>query len=107
MTMKKYKLFRFGECYINREGDFVIGLLHGDKKHGYVFAASHAKPSVLLGTIQTLSRIVPNDGNWINIDHDMFNLASRLYITGHVLKFPAKKRRGARWPVLPIISKKY
>lgn len=29
--MKKYKLLRFGHCYINQEGDFLIGLLGGDK----------------------------------------------------------------------------
>ena len=100
--MKKHKLLRFAHCYINQEGDFVIGLLSGDKKHGYQFAGSHANPSVWLGTFQLMSRIVPNDGNWIEIDHKIFNVASVLHVTGHIVKFPAKKGRE-----LPVISKKY
>ena len=105
--MKKYKLLKFGQCYINREGDFTIGLLRGDKKHGYLFAGSHANPPVFLGTFQLLSRIIPNDGNWTEIDPSMFNAASAFHTTGHVIKFPAKKydKFGREQP--PVISKKY
>lgn len=102
--MKKYKLLRFGHCYINREGDFAVALLRGDKRHGYVFAASHAHPLVWLGRIQMMSRVVPNDGNWREIDTDMFKAASAFHVTGHVIKFPpllhGKKQ-------LPFVSKKY
>ena len=49
--MKKHKLLRFGHCYINESGDFAIGLLHGNKKHGYRFAATHANPAVFLQEI--------------------------------------------------------
>ncbi len=101
--MRKFKTLKFGQCYINQSGDFVIGLLSGDKKHGYRFAGSHANPSVFMGTFQLLSRIVPNDNNWIEIDPEMFNVASALHITGHVIKFPTAKNSGE----LPIISKKY
>jgi len=30
--MKKYKLLRFGKCYISLDGDFIIQLLDGSKK---------------------------------------------------------------------------
>lgn len=101
--MKKYKLLKFGKCYINTEGDFVIGLLRGDKKHGYTFAGSHAHPHVWLGTFQLMSRVITNDGNWKEIDPSMYNVASALHTTGHVLKFPANRSGGE----LPVVSKKY
>lgn len=97
--MKKFKLLRFGKCYINREGDFVIALLRGSKKKGYLFAGSNANPSVWLGTFSLLSRIVPNDGNWIEIDKQTFNVASAFHVTGHVIQFSDNK--------LPVVSKKY
>lgn len=87
--MKKFTLLRFGHCYINREGDFAIGLLRGDKKHGYELAASHAHPNILLGKIQLQSRIIPNDGNWIEIHPETFNIASKLHRLGQKIKFPA------------------
>lgn len=99
--MNKYKLLRFGRCYINRGGDFVIGLLGGDKKHGYQFAGSHANRAVWLGKIQVLSRIVPNDGNWIEIDPATFNIASACHVTGHVVNLPSKRGE------IPVITKKY
>jgi hypothetical protein len=101
--MKKFKLLRVGHCYINREGDFVVALLRGDKKHGYKFAASHAHPNVWLGKIQTLSRIVPNDGNWIEIEPAMFNIASAFHYSGHVVKLSTDDSGRE----LPVISKKY
>lgn len=84
--MKKFKLLRFGQCYANRKGDFVIGLLKGDKKHGYQFAASHANPAVFLGVIQTMSRVIDNDGNWTEISPEMFNAASALHASGYTLQ---------------------
>ena len=101
--MKKYKLLRFDRCYLNKEGDFVIGLLSGCKKHGYTFVGSHANHAVFLGTFRLLSRVVPNDGNWIEVDPQTFNVASSLHVSGHVVKFPA----GYTGKELPVISKKY
>lgn len=98
--MRKYKLLRFGHCYSNQEGDFVIGLLGGDKKHGYTFAASHAHPYAMLGRIYIQSRVVPNDGHWIEIDPAMFNVASAVHVSGHKVKFPAGKSGE-----FPVISK--
>ncbi len=100
--MKKHKLLRFGHCYINREGDFVIALMDGDKKHGYQLVGSHANPCVMLGKFQLLSRIVPNDGNWIEVSTDMFNVASACHVSGYVVEFPTGKRGE-----LPVISKRY
>lgn len=81
----------------------MIGLLKGEHKKGYIFAGSHAKPSVFLGWFQLQSRVVPNDGNWKEIDHAMFNVASAYHVTGHVIKFSSDQFGGER----PIISKKY
>lgn len=99
---KDIKILRFRKCYINRDGDFVISLLHGDKKHGYTFAASHANPAAWLGKIHTLSRTVANDGNWVEVDKGTFNVAAGCHITGHVLKMP--EFTGNK---LPSISKMY
>ena len=99
--MKKYKLFRFGHCYINREGSFAIGLLRGDKRHGYQFAASYANPILWLGKIQVQSRIVPNDGNWTEINNNMFKVASASHIMGYTIRQPSQKGK------LPLLSKKY
>lgn len=87
--MKKYKLLRFGHSYINREGDLAIHLMGGCKKKGYKLAASSAHPNVWLGKIQILSRIVPNDGNWIEVDARTFNAASSLLVRGYKVKIPA------------------
>ena len=89
--MNKYKLLRFGHCYINQEGDFVIGLLGGNKVSGYVFAASHAHPNVMLGQVRVHSRIVPNDGHWMEIDPETYNIASILHASGHKMKLPTKR----------------
>jgi len=101
--MKKYTLLRFGRCYINPEGDFVIGLLCGDKRHGYQLAASHANSNVWLGQIQLRTRVIPNDGRWTEISHSEFNVASAWHNSGHVVKFPAIK--DGREQV--VVSKKY
>ena len=99
---KNIKILRFGKYYINREGDFVIALLRGDKKHGYTFSASHANPAAWLGQIHTRSRTVPNDGNWIEVDMGAARLAAGCHITGHIVKMPEVTGN-----TLPIISKMY
>jgi hypothetical protein len=66
--MRKYTLLRFGRRYINRKGDFVVALLRGDRKHGYQLAASCRNPTVWMEKIQILTRVMPNDGSWIEID---------------------------------------
>jgi hypothetical protein len=101
--MKKFKLLKFGRCYINREGDLAVALLRGDKKHGYQLAASSAHPNAFLGKIQLLSRVVPNDGNWIEIDSALFNVASAFHCSGHVVTLPTDDSDGE----CPVISKNY
>lgn len=89
--MNKYKILHFGHCYLNSEGDFVIGLLSGNKKHGYTFAASHAHPySVALGKLHVDSRVVPNDGHWIEVSPEAFNLVSQCHSGGYKVKPPDK-----------------
>jgi|ERR1017187_6500457 hypothetical protein len=97
--MKKYKLFKFGHCYINEQGDFVIGLVSGNKWHGYTFIASHAHPNVMLGKIHVQSRMVPNDGHWIEVTPEMYNIAASFHVSGYKVTLPIK--HGKR----PAISK--
>lgn len=81
--MKKYKLLRFGHCYINASGDLVIGLLHGNKKRGYTFAASSAHPAMFLQNLWIPSRIVPNDGHWTEVSSSEFNVVSMYHAAGY------------------------
>lgn len=97
--MKKYKLLRFRKCYINQDGTFIVGLLGGNKKYGYTFVASHANPIVVLGRINTRSRIVPNDRNWKEIIPGQFNAAAIFHASGYKVKLPASCGQ------LPLISK--
>ena len=92
--MKKYKLLRFGHCYMNADGDFIIGLLRGNKAHGYWFAASSAHPAVFLQDVWVQSRIVPNDGHWIEIVPDTFVAISQIHASGYKIK-PALKKGGS------------
>lgn len=101
--MNKYKLLRFGHCYISREGDIAISLLGGDKRSGYDLTTSYAHPAAWMHELQILTRIVPNDGTWIEIDHATFFVASTLHVTGYVMVFPSEKSTGEP----PLIYKKY
>ena len=69
--MKKHKLLRFGHCYSNEAQNLVIGLLRGNKRRGYTFAASTTAPFIL-EKIWMPSRIVPNDGHWKEVSFDLF-----------------------------------
>ena len=80
--MKKYKLLRYGHCYVNKAGDFAVALLSGNHIHGYVCAASVFYPNLMYGTIRVGSRIVPNDGHWVEIDAKTFNLIRWFHVKG-------------------------
>ena len=80
--MKKYKLLRYGHCYVNEQGDLAIALLSGNRIYGYTFAASTFSSNFLFGTIRIGSRIVPNDGHWTEIDLPTFNIIRRAHIDG-------------------------
>lgn len=99
---KDKMILRFDHYYINRDGDFVIMPIGGTKKSGYWFVASHANPCAFLGRIMMLSRIVPNDGTWTEIDETLFDITAGCHITGHAVKIPAHTG-GDR----PEIYKKY
>lgn len=101
--MRKYKLLRFGKCYINKECNLAVCLLYGDKKHGYYFIGSAAQPNIFLGKFWLLSRVIPNDENWVEIDPGIFNVISAFHSVGHVIKFPA----GGTGKELPLVFKKY
>jgi hypothetical protein len=99
MIINKYKLLRVGHFYSSQEGDFVIGLLGGNRKSGYLLVASYAHSNVVLGRIYVQSRVVPNDGHWMEIDPETYKIASILHASGHRIKFPTKGEE------LPIITK--
>ncbi len=72
--MKKYKLLKYSQCYINKRGNFIICLIRGNKRLGYIFTGSHSNLPVILGTFQLMSRIIFNNGNWIKIDPNVYNI---------------------------------
>ena len=90
--MNKFKTLKVGRYYISRKGDFAIGLLGGSKKKGYNFVASYVQPTMWLGMIQTLSRVVPNDGSFLEIDRKMFEAASALHFKGLLLRVPHENK---------------
>jgi hypothetical protein len=51
-------------------------LLGGSKKKGYRFQASHINRDFVPGKINIQSRIVPNDGNWIEIPPQEFAICA-------------------------------
>ena len=88
--MNKYKVLHFGHCYLNKGGDLAVVLLSGkNKEHGYKFIGSSAHPNMVLGECWALSRIVNNDGNWIEIGIDDFNAVAKVHAAGYVVKIPA------------------
>jgi hypothetical protein len=99
--MKKYKLLRFDQCYLNKDGDFAVALVRGNKKAGYKFVVSHAYAYDLMyiGYINTLSRIVPNDGYWNEISTKTFNVVASFHSSGYAVKAPTSGEG------LPVIFK--
>ena len=69
--MKKFKLLRYGHCYSTKNGDFIVCLIAGHHTRGYTFLASHSK--MYMHRLYIGSRIVPNDGHWIEIDPKYFS----------------------------------
>ena len=67
-----------------------MGLVGGNKKHGYTMFASHANPYIFLENINVMSRIVPNDGNWIEITPEQYKAIASYHSEGYVVK-PAPK----------------
>lgn len=76
--MRSYKLLRFGKCYINREGNIKIMLIGGSRRTGYVGIFDCQHPAVMFHKIYLGSRIVPNDGSWMEVDKSNVSEASRL-----------------------------
>ena len=99
--MKKFKLLRHGQCYINREGDFVIALVSGCKRKGYQFVGSYLNKFFYIHRFQLMSRIVPNDGHWIEVDPDLYRVAAAFHWNGYVIKMPATRNLND----LPVITK--
>ena len=73
------KLLRFGHCYINKNGDVIIGLISGNKRRGYKFIARSIHPTLYLDQIWIQTRIVPNDGSWTEISLDKYCAISMFY----------------------------
>ena len=87
--MKKYRLLHYGHCYINKNGDFAVALIGGDKKHGYIFQASHTCRDFFTGKIYIRSRIVPNDGHWMEISPQDFVASTIMHGAGYPVKLMA------------------
>ena len=84
--MKKYRLLRFGHCYITKNGDFAVALIGGNKKYGYIFKSAHTCRTFLPDKIQIRSRIVPNDGYWCEISPQDFVVAYHVINQGNTVK---------------------
>jgi len=104
--MKKFKLLRIGKCYLNREGDMVVALVKAHKNPGfktqsYQFVGSFVNKFFPVFKFQLLSRIVPNDGSWTEVDTHMFKVVQALHNSGHVVKLPDPNSPSD----LPVIAK--
>ena len=75
--MSKYKVLRFGRCYINRVGDKIM-LISGSRKEGYVGIFDCQHPAVTFHRIYLGSRVVLNDGSWTEVDKSNVSEASKL-----------------------------
>ncbi len=84
--MKKYRLLRFGHCYITKNGDFAIALISGNKTRGYTFRSAHTCRNFLPGDITMRTRVVPNDGYWLEITPQDFVVAYHVINQGYTVK---------------------
>lgn len=64
--MNKYKLLRFGKMYVNTSAHWAVIPIRGNRKKGYTFLADSDR-EFPLGEILVESRIVPNDGSWVEV----------------------------------------
>ena len=93
-TMNKYKLLKFGRGYINKEGNLMVCAVGGTGRSGwgtlvgYDWIARSSSRQLFVASMQTLSRIVPNDGNWTEIDEKTWDEASSLMSQGISVKLP-------------------
>jgi hypothetical protein len=92
--MKKYRLLRFGHCYITKNGDFAVALIGGNKKRGYIFKAAHTCRLFILDKVQIRTRGVPNDGNWVEITPQDFAVAYQLINGGYAVKMEVPDEHG-------------
>lgn len=76
--MNKYKVLHFGHCYTNKEGDLSIMLVGGNRKSGYYALFDCKYPMVTSHMAYLGSRVVLNDGNWIEVDKSNVSEASML-----------------------------
>jgi hypothetical protein len=84
----KYTSLKFGHCYANVDGTFAVCPLVGNIKQGYIFAASHIHPNMTFGTIYIKSRVV-EDGHWIEVPVEGFNIIATLHTSGNTVKMPS------------------
>lgn len=82
----KYRLLHYGHCYINKTGDFAIALIGGNRTYGYIFQASHTCRDFFTEKIHIRSRIVPNDGHWLEIPSQDFVMSTILHGMGNPVK---------------------
>jgi len=68
--MKKFTLLRIGKCYFNKNDNFAVAVLEGNRRTGYVLSGSHADRHIGIFTLK--SRVIPNSGEWKEINHNEF-----------------------------------
>jgi hypothetical protein len=78
---KKFKLLRFGKSYLSRDGELAVVLKSGDRKKGYKLAVSSAR-YFLNGDLQVLSRVIPNDGEWWELEFASFRDVAFMHANG-------------------------
>lgn len=95
MKLKKFKLLRFGKCYLSKDGALAIALAEGDRKKGYLCAVSSSKFYVG-GRLHIQSRIIPNDGVWYEIPVEAFRDIA--YVQSHGVRVVAMPTLKAKTP---------
>lgn len=84
--MKKFSLLRIGHCYITRNGEYAVALLGGNKIRGYLCHITHICRNFIPGRVTIRSRIVPNDGTWVEIPPQEFPIVAHLHGEGRSVK---------------------
>jgi hypothetical protein len=86
--VKQYKLLRHGHAYLHVDGDLAIYLSSGNRKKGYTFLASTPHPAVFLQRIHLRSRVIPNDGKWVEFNVSYFKAVTKFHGVGMTVTPP-------------------
>jgi hypothetical protein len=65
--MNTFKSMKFGKSYINHDNSLIVTLLGGNRNTGYIAHSTSTITNLLSGKIYILSRVIPNDGSWMEV----------------------------------------